>query len=161
MKSKLIFLSILFLISGCSVSTSDYKYIGKENDPNLEFSADFGGGTIPPVHFSLNIDNPEDNKCNDFNEIGYYYPESSIFILAKINPELSAKVPANKFVSIASNYDVANSEYCYAETKQFMAEEGKNYKINFKMEGGYCNLEILDKKTSQPVKVKVKDKCSK
>lgn len=161
MKRKLILSSIALFIVGCSTSTSEYHYIADANDPNLELSADFSGDTIPPVHFSLNIDNPEGNKCNDFNKVGYYYPESSIFIFAKVNPELNAKVPANKFVSIESHYNVGNDVYCYAQTKQFMAEKGKNYMVNFKVENGYCNLDILDKETLQPVKVKVKDECIK
>ncbi|NUF27575.1 hypothetical protein GA0061081_101213 [Gilliamella bombicola] len=161
MKKKLILLSIASFVVGCSSSKSDYHYLAMEDDPQLEFSTDFGDETSLPVDFSLNIDNPEANYCSDFNDIGYYYPESSIFVLAKANLELSAKIPANKPVAIESHYNVGNQASCYAETKQFIAEKGKTYKVNFKLENKYCDLEIIDKETSQPVRVKIKNKCTK
>lgn len=159
MINKLTSILILMLLVGCSTSKSEYIYTAKNNDPHLEFSSDFGNKTKPPVHFSLNIIDPDSNKCEDFKEIGYYYPESSIFIFAEANPELSAKVPANKYVSIESHYNIGNAEYCYAETLQFLAEEAKNYNVIFKIKNDICNLEIIDNENLKPVRVKPKRKC--
>lgn len=156
-----LFTSILFIVGCSSSSKSEYHYEANANDPTLEFTADFNGKKIPPIHFKLNVDNTDNNKCSDFHEIGYYYPESSIFILAKANPELNAKVPANKPVAIRGHYNVAGESSCYAKIKEFTPEAGKTYVVNYKLNRRKCNIEIVDKQTSQPVKYKLKKQCSK
>lgn len=159
MKRHLILPAMVLLVAGCSsTSTSNYHYAANASDPVLEFTADFGSRTIPPIHFAVNVDQPESTKCDDFDEVGYYYPESSVFIFADANKELSAKVPANKFVTVKGHYNLSGEGSCYASLKQFTAEEGKTYLVNYTLKNKMCELVITDKQTSEPVKVKVKAK---
>lgn len=163
MKHKLFILLITFLIVGCSTGSfkkTKYRYLANSDDPQLEFTSDFVKAYYQPVYFSLNIVTPEQNRCSDFNTVGYYYPIKTFFHYPRMVTNLNAGVPANKLVSIESHYDMGNL-YCYAPIKQFTAEKGKNYQINFKVENGYCELHVIDKQTSQPVKAQVKKACTK
>lgn len=146
----------------CSTSSkSEYHYEANANDPTLEFMADFNGNKIPPIYFKLNIDNNDNNKCSDFHKIGYYFPKSIIFIIAKANPELNARVPANKPIAIEGYYDVPDTSAYYAPIKEFTPEAEKTYVVNYKLNQQKCNIEIIDKQTSQPVKYKLKEQCRK
>lgn len=155
MKNYLLILPLIALTVGCSASKSNYAYSPKDSDAKVEFTADFNGDTIPPVHYFLNINNPESIKCSDFAEVGYYYPETSIFIFASTNKELNAAVPGNQPINIRGHYNVGGSASCYAPIQQFVAKAGGEYLVKFNQNNKMCHIEVIDKKTQTSVPLKV------
>lgn len=138
----LIFSTIISV--GCVTPPPTYSYQAQVDDPTIEFTSEFKLHTF----FSVNIINPKDNLCQDFDTAGFILHTNSILIYDKPSTEAKIQAPANKPILVRALYSYSDGRYstsCGPITSIFTPESGKFYLAQMLDIDRHCRLIIVEK----------------
>lgn len=145
-------------LSACFSYTPSYTYEAQANDPVIVFESDYKTHT----YFSVAIENAQENRCEDFDGVGYTLNTKSIMVFGDYTPSVEINVPANQEVAITANHyfsDGSFTERCGPLTLLFVPQENRAYLARLISQDRRCIFRIIDRNDSSPVRARALSEC--
>lgn len=142
MIQRLFLVFFMLTMFGCTTPPPTYRYTSiDDNDPEITFDSNFSLHTF----FSINTKVASNNRCSDFDSVGYILKRDSLLIYDKPNHSIHIRVRPNHAVTIRALHQFNDATYtskCGPIFQQFTPLTGTKYRVDLFDRDKYCALSI-------------------